>query len=310
MLETPRLRRSCLAVPGSSERMLAKARTLPADLVFVDLEDAVAPDLKNDATRGQVVDALAATDWTALTRVVRINAVGTPWWLDDLLLVVAGARDAVHCVMVPKIESASQVHAVAEVLSYIERKHQIVQPLGIEVQIESPVGLVRIEEIASASPRVETLIFGPGDYAASAGMPQLTVGAVDPTYPGDHWHYQLARIVTTARAFRLQAIDGPYAAISDLDGFVEVARRSRALGFDGKWALHPDQIEPCNVVYAPTAEEVERAERILATYAAAVEGDRLGAATLDGEMIDEASRKMAASVMSRARAAAERQLAP
>jgi citrate lyase subunit beta / citryl-CoA lyase len=281
--------------------MLAKAPTLPADEVFIDLEDAVAPELKNDETRRAVVEALRG-EWLAPTRVVRVNAVGTPWCLDDLLTVAGEAGDLLDCVMVPKVESAGQIHFVAEVLADLERKRGAARPLGIEVQIESPRGLVEIERIATASPRIETLIFGPGDYAASAGMPQLTVGAIDPSYPGDAWHYVLSRIVTTAHAFGLQAIDGPYAAIRDLDGFAEVARRSRALGFDGKWALHPDQIAACNETYAPTEAELDRALAILDAYRASSREGR-GAAAFEGEMIDEASRKLAVSVVDRGRAA-------
>jgi citrate lyase subunit beta/citryl-CoA lyase len=295
-----RARRSCLAVPGSSAKMLAKAATLPADEVFVDLEDAVAPELKNDETRRAVVEALRG-DWLAPTRVVRVNAVGTPWCLDDLLAVAGEAADVLDCVMVPKVESAAQVHFVAEVLADLERKQGVARPVGIEVQIESPRGLVEIERIATASSRVETLIFGPGDYAAAAGMPQLTVGAIDPTYPGDAWHYVLSRIVTTAHAFGLQAIDGPYAAIRDPDGFAEVARRSRVLGFDGKWALHPDQLAICNETYAPTDAELDRALAILEAYEAST-GDGRGAAAFEGEMIDEASRKLAVAVVDRGRA--------
>jgi citrate lyase subunit beta/citryl-CoA lyase len=296
-----RARRSCLAVPGSSAKMLAKAKTLPADEVFVDLEDAVAPELKNDETRRAVVEALRG-EWLAPTRVVRVNAVGTRWCLDDLLAVAGEAGDDLDCVIVPKVESAAQVHFVAEVLADLERKRGAERPLGLEVQIESPRGLVEVERIAAASPRIETLIFGPGDYAAAAGMPQLTVGAIDPAYPGDAWHYVLSRIVTTAHAFGLQAIDGPYAAIRDLDGFAEVARRSRALGYDGKWALHPDQIAICNDTYTPTQDELDRALAILKAYRASTD-DGLGAVAFGGEMIDEASRKMAVSVVDRGRAA-------
>ena len=283
--------------------MLAKAAGLPADQVFLDLEDAVAPELKNDTTRDLVVAALRENDWQAETLVVRVNAVGTLWCLDDLLTVVSGAGDVLDCVMLPKAESAAQVHFVAQVLEQLELKHGFARRIGIEVQIESPRGLIEIERIAAASPRVETLIFGPGDYAASAGMPQLTVGAIDPVYPGDAWHYVLSRIATTARAFGLQAIDGPYAAIRDLDGFAEVARRSRILGFDGKWALHPDQIAICNETYLPTQAEFERAEQILEAYSAATDEDRQGAVVFETEMIDEASRKMAVSVVERGRAA-------
>jgi citrate lyase subunit beta/citryl-CoA lyase len=297
-----RVRRSCLAVPGSSAKMLGKAATLLADEVFLDLEDAVAPELKNDETRQLVVSALRDSDWRAPARAVRVNAVGTLWCLDDLLTVVGGAGDSLHCVIIPKVETAAQVHFVAQVLEQLELKHGLERPIGIEVQIESPRGLVEIERIAAASTRIETLIFGPGDYAASAGMPQLTVGAIDESYPGDQWHYVLSRIATTAHAFGLQAIDGPYAAIRDLDGFAEVARRSRLLGFDGKWALHPDQIDICNESYAPTQAEFERAERMLEAYRAAGEEGR-GAVVFESEMIDEASRKMAVSIVERGRAA-------
>ena len=301
-----RIRRSCLVVPASSEKMLAKAGGLPADQVLLDLEDAGAPELKNDDTRRLAARALRESEWTAGTRAVRINGVGTPWCLDDLLAVVAGAGDGLDCVVVPKVESAAQVHFVAQVLEQLELTGRLERPIGLEIQIESPRGLVEIERIAAASPRVETLIFGPGDYAASAGMPQLSVGAVDTSYPGDAWQYVLSRIVTTARAFGLQAIDGPYAAIRDLHGFAESARRSRTLGFDGKWALHPDQIEICNETYAPTVAELERAERILEAYRAATDEQGRGAAVVDGEMIDEASRKLALSVVERGRAAGMR----
>jgi citrate lyase subunit beta/citryl-CoA lyase len=283
--------------------MLAKAAGLPADQVFLDLEDAVAPDLKNDDTRGLIVKALREQEWVARTRAVRVNAVGTPWCLDDILTVVGGAGSALDCIMVPKVESAAQVHFVTQLLDQLELKHGLDRRIGLEIQIESPRGLLEIERIAQASPRIETLIFGPGDYAASVGVPQLTVGAIEAGYPGDQWHYVLSRIVTTAHAFGLQAIDGPYAAIRDLDGYREVAQRSRLLGFDGKWALHPDQIEICNTVYSPSAEEYARAERILDAYATATESDGLGAVMFEGEMIDEASRKMAITVAARGRAA-------
>jgi citrate lyase subunit beta/citryl-CoA lyase len=230
---------------------------------------------------------------------VRVNGVHTPWCLDDLLVVIGEGGEHLHCVMVPKVESAADVHFVVGVLDQLERKHHRDHAIGLEVQIESPRGLIAIEEIAGASPRVETLIFGPGDYAAAAGMPQLSVGAVAPDDPGDHWHYVLARIVTTARAFGLQAIDGPYAAIRDPEGFAEVAGRSRLLGFDGKWALHPDQIAVCNEIYAPTRAEFDRAESILTAYQFAHAEESRGAATFEGEMIDEATRKMALAIVER-----------
>jgi citrate lyase subunit beta / citryl-CoA lyase len=298
-----RLRRSCLAVPGSSEKMIAKAAGLPADQVFIDLEDAVAPLEKTDETRERVVRALRDQTWAAGTKVVRVNGVQTPWCLHDLLHVVPRSGAALDCVMIPKVETAAEIHFVDQLLTQLERETDRSFPLGLEVQVESPRGLVNLEAIAAASPRIETLIFGPGDFAASAGMPQLTVGGSDPDYVGDQWHYVLWRILCVARAFGLQAIDGPYAQIRDRDGFVVVARRARSLGFDGKWALHPDQIGLCNEVFSPSADEFERAGRILEAYRGATDGDRLGAVVFEGEMIDEASRRMAEQVVVRGRAA-------
>jgi citrate lyase subunit beta/citryl-CoA lyase len=282
---------------------LAKAATLPADEVFLDLEDAVAPSEKTDATRELVVRALVDQEWAAPTREVRVNGVGTRWCLDDIEYVVSRAGSALDALIVPKVESAGQVHFVAHLLEQLELRHELPHRLSLEVQIESPRGLLRLEEIAEASDRVETLIFGPGDYAAAAGVPQLSVGAIERDYPGDQWHYVLGRILTVARAFGLQAIDGPFAAIHDLAGFREVASRSRLLGFDGKWAIHPGQIDICNDVYAPTQEQFEDAKSILASYEQSLENERTGAAMFDGEMIDEASRKMAQQVVVRGRAA-------
>jgi citrate lyase subunit beta/citryl-CoA lyase len=283
--------------------MLAKAATLPADEVFLDLEDAVAPLEKNDATRQKVVDALRNQEWLARTKVVRVNAVSTPWCFRDVAYVVEGAGAALDCIMLPKVETPGDVHFADRLLTQLEAELDLPQRIGLEVQIESPLGLVHVEAIAASSSRIETLIFGPGDFAASTGMPELTVGAVDGDYAGDQWHYVLWRILIAARAFGLQAIDGPYAQIRDSKGFRQVARRSRTLGFDGKWALHPDQIELCNEIFSPSPEEFERASRIISAYAEATDGNRLGAVMFEGEMIDEASRKMAEQVFARGRAA-------
>jgi citrate lyase subunit beta / citryl-CoA lyase len=299
----PRLRRSCLAVPGSSEKMLRKAASLPADEVFIDLEDAVAPDQKTERTRRRVVAALRDQEWRAQTLTLRVNPVGSRWCLDDILEVVPAAGDALDCIIVPKVERASDLHFVAELLTQVEIRGGIARPLGIEAQIESPRGLVEIERIAAATPRLEALIFGPGDYAAAAGMPQLTVGALEPPGEAHIFHYALARLATAACAFGLQAIDGPYADIRDLDGLATSARRSHALGFEGKWALHPDQVPVCNGVYAPTATELDHAERIIDAYEQARMRDGSGAALFESEMIDEASRRMAEATVERARAA-------
>jgi citrate lyase subunit beta / citryl-CoA lyase len=286
--------------------MHAKARGLAADLVLLDLEDAVAPAEKTDATRELVVRALVAADWLAPTRAVRINGVESPWCLADLLYVVPRAGHALDTVIVPKVESAAEVDFVARVLDQLERAHGIPRRIGLELQIETPRGLVEIERIAAASERVEALVFGPGDFAAAVGMPQLSVGELDTGYPGDPWHYVLSRIVTTAHAFDLQAIDGPYARFRDLDGFRESAARSRLLGFDGKWAIHPDQIAICNEVYSPSRDEFERAERILGAYSTTTDVEGRGAGVFEGEMIDEASRKLAAQLAARGRAAGMR----
>jgi citrate lyase subunit beta/citryl-CoA lyase len=299
-----RLRRSCLAVPGSSTKMLAKAAGLPADQVFLDLEDAVAPLEKNDATRQNVVDALNDQQWLAATKVVRVNDASTRWCFRDIVYIVERAGASLDCIMLPKAETAGDVEFADRLLSQLESELGLTRRIGLEVQIESPLGLVNIESIAQASNRIETLIFGPGDFAASVGMPQLTVGATEPEYGSDQWHYVLWKILTTARAFGLQAIDGPYAQIRDPEGFRTVARRSQLLGFDGKWALHPDQIALCNEIYAPSPAEYERAVRILDAYELATGGDRLGAVMFEGEMIDEASRKMAQQVVARGRSSA------
>jgi citrate lyase subunit beta / citryl-CoA lyase len=283
--------------------MLGKAAALQADQVFLDLEDAVAPSEKNDETRTRVADALREQEWRAKTLVVRVNAVDTRWCHRDVVAVVEGAGAKLDCIMLPKVEDASHIHFLDHLLSQLERALNLQRRIGIEAQIENARGIVNVAEIAAASSRIETLIFGPGDYAASLGVPQLSVGTIEAEYPGDQWHYPLSRIVTTARAFGLQAIDGPYSAIRDLDGFRQSARRARLLGFDGKWALHPDQVGPCNEAFTPAQDQYNQAERLLEAYRSFTEVDGLGAAMFDGEMIDEASRKMALSLAERGRAA-------
>jgi citrate lyase subunit beta / citryl-CoA lyase len=300
-----RARRSCLTVPATSEKMIAKVAGLGADMVLVDLEDAVAPAEKTDETRSRVVAALRVPEWAAPTRAVRVNAPSTRWCFRDVVAIVEGAGATLDSLVVPKVESAGHVHFVDLLLTQLEDDLGLERRIGLDLQIESPRGLLAIEEIAAASSRTEALVFGPGDFAASLGVPQLTVGAIDRAYPGDQWHYVLACIVTVARAFGLQAIDGPYAAVRDLEGLREAARRSQMLGFDGKWVIHPDQIPICNEVYTPSPEQVERAELILEAYAAST-SDGAGAVLLGGEMIDEASRRMAEQVAARWRVARTR----
>jgi citrate lyase subunit beta/citryl-CoA lyase len=205
--------------------------------------------------------------------------------------------------MIPKVQQASDVTFVADLLRQIEETNGLEKQIGLEAQIENALGLTNIDQIAAASERLETLIFGPGDMAAAMGMPHSTVGEIVPDYPGDHWHWILMRILVAARNCNLQAVDGPYAKIRDLDGFREVATRSRALGYDGKWALHPDQVTILNEVFTPSQEEYDRAEDILEAYAKATDEDLKGAVMFGEEMIDEASRKMAAVHAARGRAA-------
>ena len=300
-----RLRRSCLAVPGSSEKMLAKAATLPADQIFLDLEDAVSP-LEKEASRATVVSALNTHDYSGRTRVVRVNDITTRWCLGDIMEVVSGAGRNLDCIMMPKVEDAATVHFVDHLLGQLEVQHGIDHKIGIEAQIESPRGVVNLTEIATASDRVETIIFGPGDYAASVGVAQLVIGSVDPDYPGDQWHYALSAIVTTARAFGLQAIDGPYTDIKNTDEYRRLCHRARLVGFDGKWVLHPAQVEVANEVFTPTQEQFDAASRLLEAYRHATTVERKGAVMHEGQMIDEASRKIATEVVARGEAAGMR----
>jgi len=302
---TGRPRRSCLAVPGSSVKMLDKAQGLPADQVFLDLEDAVAPMAK-PAARQNVVAALNDGDWGGKTRAVRVNDLTTPWTYRDVIEVVEGAGEHLDCVMLPKVQDATQVQWLDLLLTQIEKSLGLeVGRLGIEAQIENAAGLVNVDAIAGASPRVETVIFGPADFMASINMRSLVVGGLIAEYPGDPYHYILMRILMAARMHDKQAIDGPFLQIRDVEAFRAVAKRSAALGFDGKWVLHPGQIEAANEIYAPSQEDYDHAELILDAYehATSEAGGRRGAVMLGDEMIDEASRKMALVVSAKGRAA-------
>jgi citrate lyase subunit beta/citryl-CoA lyase len=282
--------------------MLSKAPTLAADMVFLDLEDSVAPLAKAEA-RGTVVDALKNNDWGDKTVVVRINSIDTQWAADDLQTVVGSAGAFLDCVMVPKVQHANEVMFVDHMLRMIEANTGLEKRIGIEAQIETATGLKNIHEIAHASDRTETLIFGPADMSASLGLPTVTAGLPMPDYPGDHWHWVLETIIVAARDADLQAIDGPYLLIKDVDGFREMSLRARALGYDGKWALHPGQIEVLNEVFTPSQEEYDKAEAVLDAYRHAIEIEERGAVMFGSEMIDEASRKMALRLAERGRAA-------
>ncbi|GAA0237822.1 aldolase/citrate lyase family protein [Actinomadura nitritigenes] len=299
-----RSRRTTLAVPGSNPRFIEKAQGLPADEIFLDLEDAVAPSAKEGA-RGTVVAALNDGDWTGKTRVVRINDLETHWAYRDVIEVVEGAGANLDAIMLPKASDASHVRWLDRLLSQIERAMGLEEGrIGIEAQIEDAKGMVNIDEIAASSPRLESLVFGPGDLMASINMRTLVVGEQPPGYTeGDAYHYILMRILMAARANDLQAIDGPYFNVRDVDAFTRVAKRSAALGFDGKWVLHPAQIDAGNAVFSPSQEDYDHAELILDAYEHYVTVEGRGAATLGDEMIDEASRKMALVVAAKGRAA-------
>jgi len=306
MTETLRPRRSCLAVPGSNPRFLEKAKSLAADQVFLDLEDAVAPLVK-PAARKNIVAALNEGGWGDRIRVVRVNDITTHWTYRDVIEVVEGAGANLDCIMLPKTQNAAQVQWLDLLLTQIEKTMGFyVGGIGIEAQIENAQGLIAIDAIAAASPRVETLIFGPADFMASINMRSLVVGEQPPGYDvGDAYHHILMSILMAARAHDLQAIDGPYLQIRDVDGFRRVAGRSAALGFDGKWVLHPGQIDAANEIYAPTQEDFDHAELILDAYAWSTSeaGGAKGSAMLGDEMNDEASRKMALVVAAKGRAA-------
>lgn len=301
-----RPRRSCLAVPGSSPKMLDKAQGLPADQVFLDLEDSVAP-LAKEGARASVVKALTTGEWGSKVRVVRVNDWTTRWTYADVIEVVEGAGPDLDAIMLPKVQTAEQVVALDLLLRQVEESNGLqVGRIGIEAQIENALGLINVDAIAAASPRLETVIFGPADFMASINMRSLVVGEQPPGYDvGDAYHYILMRLLMAARAHDRQVIDGPYLQIRDVDGFRRVAGRSAALGFDGKWVLHPGQVDAANELYSPAQSDYDHAEDILDAYEyfTSEAGGKRGAAMLGDEMIDEASRKMALVVAAKGRAA-------
>ena len=292
-------RRSCLSVPGSSERFLQKGPTIEADMTFLDLEDSVAPLEKIEA-RAKVVDAIKNLDWGDRVLCVRVNAWDTKWTYGDVIDVVGNAGDRLDEIMLPKVQSAAEVVALDLLLTQVEANAGLpIGHIGIEAQIETTRGLINVEEICAASPRLETIIFGPADFAASMEMPVLTGGVQIPEYPGDHFHYVFSKILMAGRANGLQVIDGPFLKIREPDLFRDYCRRTQVLGYDGKWALHPDQVTILNELFSPTQEQFDRAHAILDAYKEATEGERKGAVMFGDEMIDEASRKMALKFIAR-----------
>ena len=304
-----RPRRTCLSVPGSSQKMIDKAKGLPADEIFLDLEDAVAPEAKESA-RTRVAAALAAPDWEGQLRGVRVNGWTSRWTLADIIDVVSAvgtAPDAaLDVVVLPKVSDVSHVQALDLLLTQLETIHGLpVGGIGIDAQIEDARGLMNVDAIA-AVPRVQALVLGPADLMASLNMRTLVVGEQPEGYDfGDAYHHVLMTILVAARAHGIAAVDGPYLKVRDVDAFRRVAGRSAALGYDGKWVLHPDQIAAGNELFSPRQDEYDHAELILEAYEwhTSSAGGARGAVMLGDEMIDEASRKMALVIAAKGRAA-------
>ena len=313
----PRLNRSQLAVPGSSRKFIEKATSLTADIIMFDLEDAVAPDEKEQARRN-VVEAINDLDWGERTLSVRINGLDTPFMYRDVIDVAEQAGYRLDLIMLPKTGTASDVYTVDVLLTQIEWAKHRTRRIGVEVMIESALGMRNIYAIAAASARTESLHFGSGDFAASIGARTLSIGGPHPgyrvladadetgvraSYWNDMWHYPLMRMIVAARAHGLRPIDSPFADFRDEDGFRSAATRSAVLGCEGKWVIHPSQIELANSIYTPAEEEVARARRILAAMEDA-QASGAGAVTLDGRMIDVASVRQAEAIVRKADAIA------
>jgi len=278
--------------------MLAKGPTIPADMTFLDLEDAVSP-LEKEAARPKVVEAIKSQDWGDRVLCVRVNAWDTEWTAFDVIDVVGNAGTRLDEIMLPKVQSAAEVVAMDLLLTQVEAKAGLPRGhIGIEAQIETARGIINVEEICAASPRLETVILGPVDMSASMEMPSLAGGLQIPEYPGDYFHYVFVKILMAGRANGLQVIDGPYVKVRDPEGFRDFCVRTQILGYDGKWALHPDQVTILNEVFSPSQEQFDKAWDVLDAYEkATTEGDRKGAVMFGDEMIDEASRKVAVKLV-------------
>ena len=308
-----RLHRSELAVPGSNTRMLEKAPTAGADLVFLDLEDAVAPDDK-DQSRKNVIEALNDLDWSGCAVSVRINGLDTQYCYRDIVDVVEQAGDKLDTILIPKVGSPSDILFVSTMLEQIEAAKKI-KPINIHILIETALGMANVESIAQTCPeRLEAMVFGVADYAASTQARTTQMGGANPdyfmlTHPdnegarerhwGDQWHFAISRMVVACRAYGLRAIDGPFGDFSDPEGYKAAAKRAAALGCEGKWAIHPSQVELANQVFTPPESEVDRARRILVEMEKAATEGR-GAVALDGRLIDAASIRQAQVMVDKA----------
>jgi malyl-CoA/(S)-citramalyl-CoA lyase len=297
-----RLQRSELAVPGSNPALFQKALDGEADYIFLDLEDAVAPGDKEQA-RTNVIRALLDLDWRGRgkTICVRINGIDTHYMYRDVIDVVEQAGHRLDTILIPKVGVPADVYLVDALVTQIEQAKGIPHRLGIDVLIETTLGMANVEAIAQSSRRLEAMHFGVADYAASCRARTVVIGGLNPDYPGDQWHMALSRMIVACRAYGLRPIDGPFGDFKDPDGYRLAARRGAALGIEGKWAIHPSQIALANEVFSPPPAEVDRATRILVALEEAAREGR-GAAQLDGRMIDAASARMAQNVVDMAKA--------
>ncbi|MBV1884143.1 MAG: CoA ester lyase [Pseudomonadales bacterium] len=293
-----RLRRCQLSVPGSSEKMMAKASQLEVDHVFLDLEDAVAPNAKAEA-RGMIVKALNTHDWKPKTLCVRINDVETHYCHDDIIEIVTGAGEKIDTIMLTKAKSAHDVKFLDLMLSQLEEKLNLKNRIGIECLIEEVEGIMNVEEIAASSDRLECLIFGMGDYSASQQMNLSSVGGDGGSYPPDIWHYPRYKMTIACRANGLDPVDGPYANFRNPDAHRTECERSNVLGMVGKWAIHPSQVEIAQEVFSPAAKAVESARKAKAAYAEAIQ-QGLGAINVDGIMVDAASVRILQNIIDKA----------
>ncbi len=292
-----RLQRSELAVPGSSPEMFEKALNSKADYIFLDLEDAVSPMDKITA-RQNVIKGLKELNWKEKGKIisVRINSPDTHYMYRDIIDIVEEVGDKLDTVLLPKAGTASDVYMIDCLLTQIETNKKLKNKIGIECLIETALGMSNIKEIAKSSERLEALHFGVADYAASLRARTVVIGGLNPDYPGDQWHHGLSQLVMTCRAYGLRAIDGPFGDFNDPDAYVEAAKRGAAIGIEGKWAIHPSQIELANKVFSPPSSEVIKAKRILEELDKAAKAGK-GAAQLDGRMIDAASARMAENIV-------------
>ena len=295
---TIRLQRSELAVPGSSPKFFEKAYNSNADCILLDLEDAISPNDKVTA-RKNVITALNEINWKKKNKTisVRINGLDTSYIEEDITNVIGQAGDKIDTILIPKVETKNDVYIIDSLITKTEKENKLINKIGIECLIETALAMINIKEIVTSSNRLESLHFGPGDYAASIRSRTTVIGGLNPDYPGDQWHYALSKLVLTCRAYGLRAIDGAFDDLNDSSSYIASAKRAAAMGLEGKWAIHPSQIDLANEVFSPTKIEVNRSIKILEEINKISKVGK-GVAQLDGRMIDAASARMAKNIVS------------